>query len=75
MNEWLKSILGNQNYSELPSSGLEEFYVSEMTAVEELSCFSKIFTPEFLFGLMVNSSINCGNEKRLKKSVENIIGG
>ena len=33
------------NYSDLPSSGLVEFYKSEKTAPEEFSFFHKIFTP------------------------------
>jgi hypothetical protein len=33
------------NYSELPSFGMVEFYVSEKMVPEEFSLFHKIFTP------------------------------
>ena len=47
--EWvLRKYLRYSNYSDLPSSGLVEFYKSEKTAPEEFSFFRKIFTPDCL---------------------------
>jgi hypothetical protein len=34
------------NYSKMPRYVLVELYISEKTAPEELSLFSKIFTPD-----------------------------
>ena len=41
----LEKYLRYSNYSDLPSSGLVEFYKSENSAPEEFSLFNKIFTP------------------------------
>ena len=41
----VEKYLKYSNYSELPSFGSIEFYVSGKVATEEFSLFCKIFTP------------------------------
>ena len=42
--KWVAEKFGSQNQSELASTGLVEFYVSEKTMPEEFSFSPKIFT-------------------------------
>ena len=43
--KWEAEMYGRQNQSELASTGLVEFYVSEKTMLEEFLFSPKIFTP------------------------------
>jgi hypothetical protein len=53
----LKKYLRYSYYSDLPSSGLEEFYKSKMTAPEKFSLFRKIITLVICISLKGSSDL------------------